>query len=118
MLSFIGTGKASMIVMINAISSDNQPKFGKKRKRIPRLIIKNVADPAKDLSKNFAVSIILPTIAANESATVKINTAGMAISFLNMKNVTVTDMNKYVAPVMCIRFSSSLSRGKNIRSNN
>jgi hypothetical protein len=114
----IGTGKASTIVIINATSSNNQPKFGKKRKRIPRLIIKNVADPAKDLSKNFRESVILPTIAANESATVSTNTAGTAISFLNMKNVTVADMNKYVAPVMCVRFSSSLRRGKNIRANN
>jgi hypothetical protein len=117
-LSFIGTGKASIIVTNSATISANQPKSGKNKKRIARLIIKKVAEPAKDLSKNFTDSVILPTIAANESAIVKINTAGTAISFLKMKNVTVADMNKYVAPVMCLLFSSSLRRGKNILSNN
>jgi hypothetical protein len=116
-LSLTGTGNASIIVTTKATANDNQPNSGKKNKRIATLITKKVNEPAKDLSKNLTDSVILPTIAANESAIVKINTAGTAISFLNMKNVTVAEMNKYVAPVMCLLFSSSLRRGKNILSN-
>jgi hypothetical protein len=96
----MGTGKASIIVTSNAIIVANQPKSGKKSNNMTILVRKNIAEPAKDLSKNFTDSVILPTMAAKESAIVNIITAGTAISFLNMKNVTVTDMNKYVAPVM------------------
>jgi hypothetical protein len=70
------------------------PISGKKTYNIVKLKMKKVTEPAKDLLKNLAESVILPTIAANESAIVNINTAGMAISFLNMKKVTVAEINK------------------------
>ena len=112
-LSFKGSGNTSTRVMNKATIIAIHPSSGKIIISITRLIIKKVTDPAKDLLKIFAETVILPTIAANESAIVNTNTAAMAISLLNMKNVTVADMNKYVAPVMCFVFSSSLSSEEN-----
>ncbi|MCK4558828.1 MAG: hypothetical protein KAV45_03520 [Calditrichia bacterium] len=94
MLSFIGKGNASIKVTRIAITSDNHPISGTYIYIIIKLIKKKVTEPAKDLSKNLTESVILPTIAANESAIVNIITAGTAISFLNMINVTVAEINK------------------------
>lgn len=93
-LSFIGNGNTSIIVTINAIIGINHPKSGTNRNNIIIFIIKKVNEPANDLSKILAESVILPTIAAKESAIVKTSTAGTAISFLNMINVTVAEINK------------------------
>lgn len=93
-LSFIGKGNASIKVTRIAITSDNHPISGTYIYIIIKQIIKKVTEPAKDLSKNLTESVILPTIAAKESAIVNIITAGTAISFLNMINVTVAEINK------------------------
>jgi len=82
--------------MVNkpAIINDNHAISGTNKINIIKLTTKNAADPAKDLLKILTDTVILPTIAANESATVKISTAGTAISFLNSIKVIVADINK------------------------
>ena len=93
-LSLTPSGSASTRVTGTKTTTDSHPKSGINRITIPIPMIKNVADPDKDLLKNLPKSVILPTIAANESAIVNINTEGTAIFFSKIKKVMVAEMNK------------------------
>ena len=94
MLSLTGIGNASISVTRKATTGTKNPKSGTNRNNMTELIKKNVNEPALVFARNGTDPVNLPTIAANESAIVKTNTAGTAISFLNMINVTVAEMNK------------------------
>ncbi len=93
-LSLIPNGNASNIVTGSTTKSESHPIPGNKICTIPIEIRKNVAEPAKDLSKNLSEYVILPTIAANESAIVRINRAATAIFFSNKIMIMVAEMNK------------------------
>ena len=93
-LSLILKGSASKIVTRAATSNAIQPRSGKNSDIMHALVTKKVTDPDKDLEKNLPKSVILPTIAANESETVKTRTAGTEIFLLNIRKVTVADRNK------------------------
>ena len=76
---------------------------------------KNVIEPVTVLLRNLLLPNFFPNIAANESAIVKINAAGIAVFLSKSMKINVNDTNKYVAPV--VLFTFSFSRNNSLKKN-
>ena len=78
---------------------------------------KNVNEPVTLLLRNFLLPNFFPKIAANESAIVNINAAGIAVLLSKNIKIKVNDTNKTVAPVILFFFSFSLNKGLKMKKN-